>query len=189
VVGTGEGNPDVVVFGDLNRFKGLNDQFGHAAGDTAISKVGQLIYDLAHECQGQGFRPGGDEFVILLSKSRLEEFKSKLGVFAACTFPFDGITRKTAMSFGYALHEGEVDYAKLLERAETACRAAKSQGDGTCVEWSEEIERRALMNFRDRCAHCGAEIMVNVPKQNAPKDNRLASCPCCGQSLLVSDRD
>ncbi|HXM47031.1 MAG TPA: GGDEF domain-containing protein [Pyrinomonadaceae bacterium] len=28
VVGTGEGNPDVVIFGDLNRFKALNDQLG-----------------------------------------------------------------------------------------------------------------------------------------------------------------
>lgn len=189
LVGTGEGNPNVVVFGDLNRFKGLNDQLGHAAGDVAISKVGQLLYDLAQQCEGRAFRRGGDEFVILLSKDRLDEFKSMLDVFGECTFQFEGITRKTAMSFGYALSEGEIDYAGLLERAETACQAAKAQGDGTCVEWSQEIERKAMIHLRDRCANCGAQITVNVPKESAPADSRLASCPCCGQRLIANNEN
>jgi diguanylate cyclase (GGDEF)-like protein len=187
LVGTGEGNPDVVVFGDMNRFKGLNDQLGHAAGDVAISTVGQLIYDLVQDCEGKGFRRGGDEFVVLLSKTRLDDFKARLAPFGGCTFKFEGRTHKTAMSFGYAVGEGEIDYADLLARAETACQSAKSQGDGTCVEWSPEIGRKELINFRDRCGNCGAQITVNVPKETAPADNRLMSCPCCGQSLSAKN--
>src|SRR5215211_1126531 len=66
-VGTGGDNPDVVIFGDLNRFKGLNDQFGHIVGDAAIRFVGVLIASLVvKECKAQAFRSSGDEFVILL---------------------------------------------------------------------------------------------------------------------------
>ena len=79
VVGTGEGHPDVVVFGDLNRFKALNDQLGHVAGDVAISAVGQLIQELlVEQCEAKAYRRSGDEFVILLSKDKLDEFKEKV---------------------------------------------------------------------------------------------------------------
>lgn len=187
LVGTGEGNPDVVVFGDLNRFKGLNDQLGHAAGDVAISTVGELLDNLVKDCGGRAYRRGGDEFVILLQKDKLEEFKAKLGAFEACSFMFEGASRRTAMSFGYAVYEAELDYADLLARAETACLSAKSQGDGKCVEWSQEMERLATIHFRDRCANCGAHITVNVPRERAPANSRLAFCPCCGQALAANE--
>src|SRR6266853_1049713 len=61
-VGRGGDTPDVVIFGDLNGLKGLNDEFGHAAGDAAIGEVGKLITNLfVHECEAQAFRRSGDE--------------------------------------------------------------------------------------------------------------------------------
>ena len=184
-VGTGKADPDVVVFGDLNRFKGLNDQFGHAAGDAAISAVGESLRKVVKDLGATAYRRGGDDFVILLQKSNLENLKAKLGSFKTCTFRFEGITRQTAMSFGYALHEGELDYAGLLARAETACQKAKAQGDGICVEWSPEIERKTPVHLRDRCTSCDAKISVTVPKESAPDPSRLTSCPCCGNELTA----
>src|SRR6266576_3403523 len=85
VVGTGEGNPDVVVFGDLNRFKALNDRLGHVAGDVAISSVGLLIQELlVDQCGAKAYRRSGDEFVILISKDKLDKFKERVLSFSAC---------------------------------------------------------------------------------------------------------
>jgi diguanylate cyclase (GGDEF)-like protein len=184
-VGAGGDNPDVVVFGDLNGFKSLNDQFGHATGDAAIGRVGQMVKELLMErCQAQAFRRSGDEFVILLSSSALAEFKDVTTAFASCSFQFENETRRTAMSFGYAISRGEVSFADLLSRAETACQVAKSRGDGACVEWTEEVERQAIFNLRDRCTNCGTEVRCNVPRAAVPTHRRLLWCPCCGVSFL-----
>jgi diguanylate cyclase (GGDEF)-like protein len=184
-VGVGEENPNVVVFGDLNRFKGLNDQFGHIVGDAAISYVGQMVNELLVKgCQAKGFRPSGDEFVLLLSNHSLAKFKSLVASFASCSFEFNGETRTTAMSFGYVLAAGNYTFDDLLSRAETACLVAKSQGDGACVEWSVEIEREVVDNLRDRCSHCNATITCKVSRQAAPKDGKMLCCPCCGKSLI-----
>lgn len=184
LVGTGGDNPDVVVFGDLNRFKGLNDRFGHEAGDAAIYEVGELIQKwMVTECHAQAFHRSGDEFVILLSNQFLEKFKAVAPFFASCTFQYEGETRKTAMSFGYSISQGEADFSVLVNRAETACQVAKSQGDGVCVEWSDEIERQAIDILRDDCMNCGAKIECKVPRQAAPDNRRLLGCPCCGMSL------
>lgn len=187
-VGTGEDNPDVVIFGDLNRFKGLNDQFGHIVGDAAIRYVGVLIDSLiVKECQAQAFRSSGDEFVILLSSSSLEQFKTIVPSFASCSFKLEDKTYKTAISFGYAVSQGETGYDELLARAETACQAAKFQGDGVCVEWTEEIEAQATDSLRDRCTNCGAKIRCDVPRDTAPPDRKLLCCPSCGGSLAGNE--
>lgn len=184
LVGVGEDSPNVVIFGDLNRFKGLNDQFGHIVGDAAISYVGHQINDLlVVGCQAKAFRRSGDEFVILLSGHSLDKFKAIATSFASCSFEFNGETRRTAMSFGYAVAEGNYTFDELLSRAETACQVAKSQGDGACVEWSVETEREAVDNFRDRCLHCNATITCKVSRQAAPLGGKLLCCPCCGESL------
>jgi diguanylate cyclase (GGDEF)-like protein len=184
LVGAGKGNPDVVIFGDLNRFKGLNDQFGHIVGDAAIGYIGELIFErLVQGCQAKAFRRSGDEFVILLSSSKLNEFKSIASEFDSCTFEFNGEPRKTAMSFGYAISAGAVSFEDLLSRAETACQIAKGIGDGAYVEWTEEVEVTAVDNLRDRCRNCNATISCKVPRQFAPVGGKMVCCPCCGMSL------
>ena len=185
LVGAGGDNPDVVIFGDLNRFKGLNDQFGHIVGDAAIGYVGGLIFDLLVKgCQAKAFRRSGDEFVILLSSRELEKFKTITASFSSCSFEVSGETRKTAMSFGYAISRGAFSFEDLLSRAETACQVAKGLGDGVWVEWTEEIEREAVDNLRDRCRNCNTTIICKVPRQAAPKDGKMLYCPCCGKSLV-----
>ncbi len=183
LVGTGGDNPDVVVFGDMNRLKGINDQFGHVVGDAAIRHVGELIKDVADECNAQAFRRSGDEFIVLLCNRSLERFKDQVSVFSSCDFQSDEKQYRTAISFGYALSLGEIDFTDLLARAETACQIAKSQGDGKCVEWTEEIERQAIDRLRERCDACGSLIDCAIPRRTMPQNRRLISCPCCGTAL------
>lgn len=185
LVGTGEGQFDVVIFADLNELKRLNYLHGLDAGDAAISKVGELINrQLVEECQAKAYRRSGDEFVILLSSRSLEQFKNKLSFFASCSFPFNEEILSTSASFGYAVSRGEYSFADLLAKAESACKkVAKYKGGGAYAEWSEKIEPQSMSTFRDRCVNCDATFVCDVPDQSAPEDGKLLCCPCCGESL------
>jgi diguanylate cyclase (GGDEF)-like protein len=62
---------------DLDNFKTINDNLGHAAGDIVLQELAQLIEDRIREFDKLG-RYGGEEFVLLLPATRLEEGMSML---------------------------------------------------------------------------------------------------------------
>lgn len=183
-VGFGKNNFAVVVFGDINKLKDLNDNHGHETGDLAIASLGQRLKRIAVEdCRGRAFRRSGDEFVILLSPTALRKFKAKAKVFAAYPFEAEEKTLHTAISFGYAMADGEADFDELLKRAETACQVAKLK-DGSCVAWSQKLAEQSFSNLSGLCKHCGTKIRsCQVPAESVPLDNRLRFCPCCGGRL------
>ncbi len=173
---------DVLVFGDLNDFKHLNDEHGHEAGDVAINKVGETIYKIVVEdLQSKAFRQSGDEFVILLRQDSVARFLTSVSSFRHIIFSYNGKELRTAMSFGYATSDGKTSFRDLLRRAEDACQYAKNQGDGVCVEWTHEIKLNPLIRIGGRCANCSAKISCNVPAQDVPV--KLKLCPCCGAPL------
>jgi two-component system, cell cycle response regulator len=57
--------PLTVILLDLNGFKHYNDTFGHPAGDAMLARLGAQLRE-AVEPAGRGYRPGGDEFVVLV---------------------------------------------------------------------------------------------------------------------------
>lgn len=171
-----------VVFGDLNRFKGVNDSFGHQAGDLAISLIGEKIKEIfVDDCEARAFRQSGDEFVILIPTENINHFKESVKNFTEISFVFEKQIIKTAMSFGLALIDEKTDFDTLLQRAETACQQAKIRGDGQIIEWTEDIERSALINLRERCNKCGTKMSCNIPKDQNPK--KLTVCAFCGEPL------
>jgi diguanylate cyclase (GGDEF)-like protein len=174
-------NFDVVIFGDLNQFKRLNDQHGHEAGDLAIREAGKKLHQVAVNLDGRAFRQSGDEFAMLLQQSQLAAFALNAASFAEISFEHDNKSLKTAMSFGYAVNDGKLSFRDLLRRAEMACQYAKYEGDGVCVGWTGEIQRNPLVTRRARCRRCRAKINCTVPQQSAHA--KLSSCPCCGESL------
>ncbi len=182
LIDRGESGFDVIVFGDLNRFKTLNDAHGHDAGDVAIREVGERIRRTVIErWKAKAFRLSGDEFVILLKRNLIKKFLQETSSFAEILFSHGEESLKTAMSFGYAISDGKTNFNDLLKRAETACQNAKNQGDGICIKWTKAVQRNALVSFRVRCQTCGATINCDVPKQNAPA--QLKRCPCCEKPL------
>lgn len=182
-VGSQDG-PDVVVFGDLNRFKALNDMHSHAAGDAAISQVGNMVQTLLVKgCKGQGYRRSGDEFVILLRREALPNFRKSAAAFAHCSFHFNGKALATSMSFGFTVADGTADWFELEKRAEVACLAAKKQGDGACIEWSAAIQQESTINRRFRCV-CGVQFSCDLSSSAAPAS---FVCPCCRQEQPVAE--
>ena len=182
LINEGASDFNVIVFGDLNGFKQLNDDHTHDAGDVALNSVGEIIRKLViDDLKAKAFRQGGDEFVILLRQDSVEEFLSVTASLGNILFSHKEKGLKTAMSFGFALSDGKTSFSDLLERAEVACQYAKAQGDGECVKWTDELELDPLIRKGGRCQKCGARISCNVSRQNAPKE--LKCCPCCGEAL------
>jgi diguanylate cyclase (GGDEF)-like protein len=62
------GLPASLFFFDLDRFKDINDRFGHAEGDRALSAFSEILRETFRESDVVG-RLGGDEFVVLLSNA------------------------------------------------------------------------------------------------------------------------
>jgi len=85
------------------------------------------------------------------------------------------------MSFGYAVAKDDVGFGALLARAEAACRVAKREGNGTCIEWVEELG--AIESMRGRCPDCEADVTCFVPERTLFKRQAVLSCPCCGATL------
>ncbi len=67
-----QGSRLVLMFADMDRFKGVNDGSGHAVGDQVLRKLGEILLDSVRGGDVAA-RYGGDEFVILLHDATLDE--------------------------------------------------------------------------------------------------------------------
>jgi diguanylate cyclase (GGDEF)-like protein/PAS domain S-box-containing protein len=156
---------------DLDRFKEVNDLFGHAAGDTMLVTVARSVTALLDETQLMA-RLGGDEFAILmpceqavaagrLAEQVLEALRGGSG---------DTGGPVIATSIGIALYPDDAtERALLLSYADTALYKAKSEGRGTYRFFEAKLglqvrERRLLEHdMRHAVAH-GEMHLVYQPQ-------------------------
>lgn len=182
LIDTGQSEFNVIIFGDLNDFKSLNDTHTHEAGDTALRETGKSIYELfVEKLNAKAFRPSGDEFVILINENNLADFTAQTENFKSINFNYKGKKLSAKMSFGIAINDNKTSFSELLGRAETACLTAKNIGDGISVIWNEEIEQNALESFRKKCEKCNSVNRCFIPKRNAPKG--ISYCANCGRKF------
>ncbi|MFH1284197.1 MAG: GGDEF domain-containing protein [Candidatus Peregrinibacteria bacterium] len=66
-----EGNHLSFLFVDIDRFKSINDEYGHAVGDEALRRLSSLIKEVVRDSDVIG-RYGGDEFVVLCPNTELD---------------------------------------------------------------------------------------------------------------------
>src|SRR5258708_21239264 len=129
-----EGQPYVVVFGDLDDFKHLNDDHSHEAGDVALQVIGETIRDIVVDhLKGRAYRRSGDEFVIVLEQEALEDFLAYVPSFRRIPFRYKTEVLETRMSLGYAIADGKASFDELMLRADAACQIAKRPGENPCV--------------------------------------------------------
>ena len=132
---TGMGTRVAVLCLDLDRFKPVNDSFGHAVGDSLLRAVAERLrgHVRGHDVVA---RLGGDEFAVI---SRVEDaagaivLAERLIAVVAAPYRLDGVTVEIGMSAGIALAEGSVpqDIERLLKEADMALYEAKAGGRGT----------------------------------------------------------
>ena len=128
-------HPVSVVVLDLDGFKSVNDEFGHAVGDETLRDVGQILMKHSRGINVVS-RYGGDEFAVLLvetSKSGARLYADRIRQVVA-TFPYSHGKRVTA-SFGVAsLPDEEASTSEELFRAaDGALYAAKRAGKNQVV--------------------------------------------------------
>ena len=121
-----------LLFIDLDKFKEVNDRFGHAGGDTLLQHVSRRILRGVRESDTVA-RFGGDEFVVLLEDIESGQWVRSVAenILQALGQPFElaGETVRISASIGLALspEHGE-DEKQLLRRADEAMYAAKIAG-------------------------------------------------------------
>jgi diguanylate cyclase (GGDEF)-like protein len=133
---------------DLDGFKAINDNFGHAVGDRLIKATAEVLEGLVGD-RGMVARLGGDEFAILLSGNhcvtRLETVAQDTLARLSQPFRIDERTVVVGASIGLvsaSLHD--YDTSEFMRRADVAMYAAKRAGKMR-IYWYDELldQRRA----------------------------------------------
>jgi diguanylate cyclase (GGDEF)-like protein len=126
-----------IIF-DIDHFKKINDKHGHAAGDTAIKHLGQILHKTIRKSDLCA-RIGGEEFVILLKPSVLNEATQLAEILrkliSKTPITFQGEEFFISASFGVAVGTSDLD--SLLKRADSAMYQAKKHGRNTVICDSE----------------------------------------------------
>jgi diguanylate cyclase (GGDEF)-like protein/PAS domain S-box-containing protein len=121
-----------LLFIDLDRFKAVNDSFGHAAGDHLLIAVAERLTDALRDSDTAA-RLGGDEFVVLAEDLESEEEALAVAqrVLRALQAPFRADATEVAMlaSVGVSVsNASDADPEDLLREADIAMYRAKSAG-------------------------------------------------------------
>ena len=134
------GQPVAVIVCDIDHFKRINDEHGHAVGDGVLQELAYRIrkelraYDLA-------YRLGGEEFAILLPGGDVRHAEAVAGrlrgAIAAAPICDIGVT----MSFGVHATDGhEFDIHELLGKADAALYRAKRMGRNRVKTWERQSD-------------------------------------------------
>jgi diguanylate cyclase (GGDEF)-like protein len=120
---------------DVDRFKQVNDEYGHAAGDAVLAQVSSALQASLRSFDVVG-RFGGDEFVALLPGANLEGARQVaealcdvIATLAVSVTPRHGVLH-LSISVGAVSHDPGIheDAAALLDRADAALLEAKRSG-------------------------------------------------------------
>ncbi|BAQ47643.1 MULTISPECIES: bifunctional diguanylate cyclase/phosphodiesterase [Methylobacterium] len=149
---------------DLDRFKEVNDLFGHATGDAMLESVACIVSDELDDAQMVA-RLGGDEFAVLAPCDRPSE-AGRLAeriLEALRSGRPDAGGPQIATSIGIALYPDDAqERAALLSYADTALYRAKSEGRGTYrffeARMGVEVRERRLLEHDLRHAVARGEM-------------------------------
>lgn len=142
------------VLFDVDRFKRLNDELGHQAGDELLTFLGGLILATVRKQTDLAVRYGGDEFLLVLPDTRVAEAEAVArrlhALFMQHTRTLGGLDSPPGLSIGIAAlqqHRAE-SWDDLLEQADAAMYGAK-QG-GTVVAMANDAPAATAGLSRDR---------------------------------------
>lgn len=124
-------NPRSIIFLDIDNFKLINDNYGHLVGDYVLKRIAIILNIQIRDCDTIS-RWGGEEFLILLNNSNLEqsiEVAQKLknsfeNDVELSSYVKDGVTA----SFGVTSYKEKDTIEKIIARADHALYRAKNSG-------------------------------------------------------------
>jgi diguanylate cyclase (GGDEF)-like protein len=180
------GAPVALLVIDLDRFKEVNDTFGHQYGDLLLQQIGPRLSDVL-QSEDTISRLGGDEFAVLLPGAnvvRAEQVARKLLAALDRSFSISDISVDVGGSIGIALcpdHAADSDV--LLRHADVAMYVAKRAGRGFALYSTDQDQHspdRLAMVGDLRRAIEGDELTLHYQ----PKVS-LRSSRCIGVEALI----
>ena len=149
-----------LFFIDLDRFKAVNDNLGHAVGDALLAMVAERLRDVAERAvdHAMDHRPligrlSGDEFTILFPQLSDPSQADRIadGILAALSRPFDLADQQVSIgaSIGVAfrLRHGS-SLTELMRAADAAMYHAKANGRGRAEHFSDHLASRLVERVR-----------------------------------------
>ncbi|MDF2116340.1 EAL domain-containing protein [Roseiarcaceae bacterium H3SJ34-1] len=143
------GKSFAVLYIDLDRFKEINDAYGHAAGDALLRDVSERL----KEATGDAFvaRMGGDEFAIVsqahVDVETLTALCDRIHRVMEADFEFEGILLDLRLSIGVSVYPADgADLQTLLSHADAALYTAKADKSGVTRFFEPAMDTR----FRKR---------------------------------------
>ncbi|MGQ9927981.1 MAG: diguanylate cyclase [Chloroflexaceae bacterium] len=131
------GNLFGVIFFDIDKFKEINDTYGHSMGDKVLLMVARTVVNLLGTFDIFA-RWGGDEFIIYLPNIHTSEglrlVVERIKNFVRSTFlTLDGKKLSVTLSLGATLVNSEDTIERMLERVDALMYASKSKGGNECT--------------------------------------------------------
>ena len=152
---TEENNTNLsVAMLDIDKFKSVNDTYGHLAGDAVIKMVANVIHQYAHEYSGTACRYGGEEFVLILPGRSVDEaydiMRKAHKTIRNTVVNFEQYEIHVNTSVGLSSYPAtRQNVNELLNRSDEAMYYAKEHGRGAVIIDGREEETLAMKKDYD----------------------------------------
>jgi diguanylate cyclase (GGDEF)-like protein len=173
------------LFCDLDRFKLVNDTYGHEIGDKLMVAVADRIKEATGR-DASAARYGGDEFIIVQpvsGKAEAERMANRLIATIETPFEIGTDTMRISVSIGVALSDsGSSTAEELLRDADVAMYQAKSMGPGMICVYDHSMRARlsrATAEARLRTAIDKGEMQLRYEPILTVHDGELAGVRTC----------
>jgi len=175
-----------VVFIHLNRFKDINDSWGHEQGDNLLREAA----DRLRRVTANGFvaRPGGDKFLIVSEASsppQIAALAEKALERLRAPFAINGNEVHLGASIGIACYPADGEDARLLvHRAELAMHASRSEGENALLFFTGAMESEVSRKMQLESALYSAVETCALSVQYQPKVNVLTRAAVGCEALV-----
>ena len=163
----------MVLYGDMDGLKKINDTYGHAAGDRAIKAEAQLLREEFRNADIIG-RLGGDEFALVatgMNEGHFVTIKKRLYANCAAWNKKSGEEFTLSISLGYALFTPEIkeyNIKMLLEQADQSLYEEKNRKKVALVKNADDSEKLAAIQ------NVIAARKIVVMKRQTPAARQIA---------------
>jgi diguanylate cyclase (GGDEF)-like protein/PAS domain S-box-containing protein len=172
-----------VLFLDMDHFKEVNDNFGHAVGDALLKSVAKRLADCVRASDLVA-RLGGDEFAIVLDELSHPEDAAQVAqkILESMDGPhlIEGRRIRVGISIGISIYNqnSNISLDELNKRADIAMYHAKKTGRNTFQYFSENMHEKALRNAQLKkdlgCAIQNREFFLLYQPQIDLRANRIS---------------
>jgi diguanylate cyclase (GGDEF)-like protein len=122
----------IALMCDIDRFKAVNDQFGHEFGDKVLIAIARVLGSFAQQNGMLAARHGGEEFAVLMigvtGEQAMKHANALRRACAATEVSGEGVSAHVTISIGLAASQSTTDLSQIMRTADQALYAAKHHG-------------------------------------------------------------